>query len=140
MFIFKEPVNHEVWLEARSNDIGDIEKGLYKETYFQLFRMTDHSSIDIGRTCLAPMPGCCGVVISYNTFLNKDSRHSGLSDPFRKLKENLAKHLGYTLMIATTQASNVPAAGNFIKSKYNVVKTFVNKRTNNLLWLGIKEL
>lgn len=94
----------------------------------------------IGHFYFSPMPGCCGIIVSHHTYLNRDKRSSGFSEPFRNLKEELAKKLGYTRMIATTQMDNVPGVKNMFKSKYRIVDTFTNKRTGNLLGLGIKRL
>lgn len=138
--------NQNVWLEARTNDPEFYEdlvvegKGLRKETSFDLYRVTDHGEFMIGGFALAPMPGCCGIVVSCYTFLKEENRGQGLSDPFRKLKHKLAKDLGYTMMIATTQMKNIPAVGNMLKSKYNIFKVFRNKRTDNEIGIGIKEL
>lgn len=149
MFVFKHRVNDNVCLEARTPAIEDeymkpeyAEKGLdgLGTIGFEILRVTNHSEYVVGRTYLTQMPGCCGIVISHQTTLKEENRHSGLSDPFRELKNELAKHFGYTLMMATTRVDNIPACSNLFKSKYKVLKTFLNKRTNNYLWLGIKEI
>lgn len=116
------------------------EKGFTEEALFEVFRVTPDSEILIGHTFFSPFPGCCGIVVSHGTYLTEKSRHSGLSDPFRKLKENIARECGYTCMVATTQMSNIPAVGNFFKSRYKFVQTFTNKRTGNLLGVGMKIL
>ena len=133
----------KIYLTAESENTNlekDYEKGLCKSEQFFIYRINGESKRNIGRTWLAPMPGCCGVVVSFGTYLEEISRNSGLSEPFRDLKKDLAKSLGYTLVIATTQMNNIPAVGNMIKSKYTIVKTFTNKRTNNLIGFGIKDL
>ena len=112
------------------------EKGLFSEAYF-VFKV---GNLVLGSFRMSPMPGCCGVVISHDTHLNPQHRNSGYSDRFRELKEALAKHLGYSVVIATTQMHNLPAVGNMYKSKYNMVDTFKNSRTNNLIGIGIKHL
>lgn len=116
------------------------EKGFEETLTFEIFRVSENSEILVGETSFSPFPGCCGIVVSHNTFLTERTRHSGLSNSFRKLKEHIARETGYTKMIATTQMSNIPAVGNFFKSRYRFVETFVNKRTNNLLGIGIKTL
>lgn len=142
-FIVKQEVANSVWLEARTpEDWPFNEKGLmdHHPQRFEVFRVTDHSEFNIGYTYFSPFPGCCGAVVSHHTYLNPDSRHSGLSEPFRKLKEKIAKEMGYPLMVATTDMENIPAVGNFFKSGYNIVQTWMNKRTGHLLALGIKKV
>jgi len=114
----------------------DPEKGLFSTAHFQ-FKV---GKLLLGSFRMSPMPGCCGVVISHETHLAPAYRNTGYSDRFREIKEALAKHLGYSVMIATTQMHNLSAVGNMYKSKYNMVDTFNNKRTNNLIGIGIKKL
>ena len=121
----------------------DPEKGLYKTTKFKFYSIGNYKGSELrelGYFYFSPMPGCCGIVISHDTFLNKNFRGSAVSDPFRKIKNELAKQLGYTVMIATTQMENLPGVGNMMKSGYKIPLTFTNKRTNNLLGLGYKVL
>lgn len=141
---FDLPDTVHVWLEARSEeDMQDLipeQKGLFNSVNFTLWRVTKDSEYEIGRFTLAPMPGCCGIVVSAHTYLNPNDRHKGLSNSFRALKHKLAKDLGYTVMIATSQTKDIPAFGNMLKSKYNIVNVFRNKRTTNDVAIGIKVL
>lgn len=145
MFVYNFELQY-VRLEARATeDIGwrleDSGKGIEKSIKFTLHRISSGvSEYEIGHFSLAPMPGCCGMVVSTDSFLNKDSRHSGLSEPFRQLKHKLAKDLGYTVMIATSQTKDISALANMLKSKYEIVKVFRNKRTTNDVGIGIKIL
>lgn len=119
-------------------DDTDLSKGLEHigEAYFNLY--SNENKRPVGNFRFSHMPGCCGMVVSHNTFLNRDFRGTMVSDGFRKLKEELAKELGYTMMIATTRMRDEPAVGNFRKSGYEIVRKFVNKRTNNELGIGLK--
>jgi hypothetical protein len=133
-----------VWLEARSiedvNDLISQKKGLFNSVNFQLWQVTPNSEDNIGRFTFAPMPGCCGIVVSAHTWLDVNSRHGWLSNSFRELKHKLAKELGYTVMIATSQTKDIPALNNMLKSKYNIAQVFRNKRTDNDVGIGIKLL
>jgi len=146
MSTYKFYVNDYLSLEARANNNEDIEelikdeKGLYKPVHFSLFRLNYMGEAYVGRFTLAPMPGCCGIVISTDTWLEPSARNSGFSDEFRKLKHKLAKDLGYSVMIATTQTKDIPAFKNMLKSNYEIVKVFRNKRTDNDIAIGVKTL
>lgn len=144
MFRYKYDLINGVWLEARTEQeisyLVEDSKGLRKTTNFSLWRVTNNSEFNIGRFSLSPMPGCCGIVVSHDTELTENNRHSGLSEPFRKLKHKLAKDLGYTVMIATTQTKNIPAFANMLKSGYKILDVFRNKRTSNDIGIGIKVL
>jgi len=148
MFKFEMQDQYVTWFvtteELYMEDHIEYQKGLYKETKFTFHSISNRQTPpepvarQLGYFYFSPMPGCCGIVVSHNTFLNTDCRGSGVSDPFRKIKNELAKALGYTVMIATTQMHNLPGVGNMIKSKYKIPLTFTNKRTSNLIGLGYK--
>lgn len=148
MLVFKEVVNshplYGVWLEARCDQLDEsaveLAKGLEKQANFQIYRVTATSEYLIGSTSMSPMPGCCGIVVSHFTKLTLENQGKGLSNPYRSLKENLAKALGYGLMIATTDMANFPAVGNMFKSKYNMIESFINPRTGHLVGVGVKKV
>jgi hypothetical protein len=96
----------------------------------------------LGDFSFAALPGCCGVVVSHDT-VRRGLLYEGnkyFSDNFRRIKEAFAKHLGYSVMIATTDMANLPAVGNMFKSNYKIVDTFSNARTDHLIGIGIKRL
>lgn len=140
MIIRGKPFGNNAYLEAEGalgEDAG--AKGLHSPVLFKVYRVSTSSRIEIGCTSMAPLPGCCGVVVSFHTYLNALNRHTGLSEEFRKLKRTMAEELGYSLMICTADMSNIPAVGNMLKS-YKVVSTFTNKRTGHLIGLGIAHI
>jgi hypothetical protein len=118
-----------------------IYKGLSGEdgpVFFKVDRVTGHSVIEIGGFAFHTFPWCGSVVISGGSYLTKETQHSGLSDPFRKLKENIARDLGFSMMVCTLDMANVPAIGNAMKSKYRI-ETFKGTE-GNLLGFGTKKL
>lgn len=142
MYSIEIAANHK--LEATvaffSENLGDGTKGLFGPVDFWIDSVAGDMRKRLGMTSFAPLPGCCGIVISYHTALEPQHRGNFYSDYFRQLKEKIAKEMGYSLMIATTQMENIPAVGNFFKSKYKFVETFTNSRTGNLIGLGVKKL
>lgn len=144
----QEVTTGQYWVSLVAKTAPDVdvdemikhEKGLFKDVMFTLVRRSANSEIEIGRFYLSPMPGCCGIVVVHGMWLNEKTRGQALSDPIRKLKTDLCKALGYSQMIATTRMDQIPAVGNFFKSKYNIVKTFTNRRTDNLLAIGLKDI
>lgn len=143
MFTYEYKVNDAVVLKAKSKNLYPeaLVSGLGGQTaVFELFRCTVDTEFPIGSFSFTEMPGCCGIVVSHATYLTEQTRHSGLSDSFRGLKEALAKELGYSLMLATTIMTLPASVGNMIKSKYKIDNVFVNKRTGNNIGLGIKKL
>lgn len=147
MFKFEIKDEFYTWYAQTDNKFVNEDhedgKGLFNETRFEFYYLRNQAGskpTTLGGFYFSPMPGCCGIVVSHNTFLHIPFRNSNISDKFRQLKTELAKKLGYTIMIATTQMDNLPGVGNMIKSKYKMPVTFINKRTNNLIGLGYKVL
>ncbi len=103
--------------------------------------LTGDYNFSIGVCYLQALPGCCGVVVVSNVWTH--SKGNGIppsSDVFRECKEKLARDLGYSVMIATNDMSNIPSVCNMLKSKYRYADTFINKRTGHLVGIGIKKL
>lgn len=133
-----------IWAKLDSEFVKD--KGLEGTTkfhisqYYKHYKTQEEQRTEIGYVYFSEMPGCCGVVVVHNMFLFTQYRGSQFSDPVRRVKEKLARELGYSLMIATTRMDQIPAVQNMFKSKYTIATTFCNKRTNNLIGLGFKKV
>lgn len=80
------------------------------------------------------------VLVSSQTFVIPKWRRSPASQKFRLLKADVARSLGCQLLIATADASDVPAYKNLLKSGYNVSHVFVNKQTGHPVAFGTKAL
>ena len=119
-----------------------MEKGLDHTgtCQFGIFIKQYKEEEKIGHFMLTQLPGCCGVVVIHNMYLNKDFRGGVLSNTIRNGKHKLCHILGYTCAIATTKMSDIPAVKNMFKSRYSIVDTFTNRRTNNLIGIGVKKL
>lgn len=126
-----------------------LDKGLYDTLWCNVIRTKEEKPVldddafyklIIGSFAFSPMPGCCGLVVSHGTWRDKRTiaEFSKDSDMFRECKTALAKKLGYSAMIATTQMKEVASVLNMVKSGYHIERTFTNKRTSNLLGVGIK--
>lgn len=114
------------------------EKGLESEVLF--IAKTTYNDAKVGHFRFSPMPGCCGVVVSHDTHVVPEWRGSGASRHFREIKDLVARELGYSCVVMTTQMHNVPAVKNMFNRGFKVAGTFNNKRTNNLLALGWKHV
>lgn len=114
-------------------------KGLLVPTKFSVYPswITDGP---LGTFKLAPMPGCCGVVVSTETEIPVLYRGRGFAKVLQAAKEMLASKLGYSMMIATVQMENIPELVSAVHAEWKIEKTFTNKRTKRLLGLLIKEL
>jgi hypothetical protein len=114
-------------------------KGLWHTVKFSLYPSWN-SDGPLGHFLLAPMPGCCGVVISTDTWIRPERRGQGFSKAMQAAKAHIATLLGYTLMLATIQMENIPELKSALGNGWKVDRTFTNKRTGKLLAVITKEL
>ena len=125
-------------------DSDFVEKGLKKPAKFSVFRLhypdLNKGENECGHFVLAPMPGCCGVVVSTDSYINPKWRGGALSKPMHNIKEKAAKALGYTTMIATVQARNYPEVVGASNSGWRFLHTFRNKRTSNDIGIMVKDI
>jgi len=125
---------------GKKNDQDLLEggKGLDNTEQFTFGYMNEDKPFTCGSFNFSPMPGCCGIVVSHYTLLHAAHRGTIASQQFRVVKRDLARALGYSCIIATTQMQDVRAVKNMFKSGYDIRHTFTNTRTNNLLGIGVK--
>lgn len=115
------------------------KKGLDEPALFQVNSTKSPNSL-FGQFKLAPMPGCCGVVVSTESYIVPTYRGSAFSESFHAIKEHVAKQLGYSLMLATIQTRNIPEIVGASKAKWKIVHCFRNKRTTNDIGVALKEI
>lgn len=95
----------------------------------------------IGGFTFSTMPGCCGVVVSTNSYILDGLRGDKvLGRIFHKLKEHVARELGYSKMIATVQALNLPEVIGGSKAGWKLAEPFRNKRSGNDIFFMFKDL
>ncbi len=116
------------------------EKGLLQGESFSVYNPVGEAKLTVAVFRFEPLPGCCGVVVSTASYINTEWRGSWVGPEFHKLKEELAKNFGYSLLLATTQLSNIPEVVSSSKARWRIVKTFLNKRTSRELGVMMKNL
>ena len=89
---------------------------------------------------LIQMPGCCGICISTGTYINPEFRGKGVNIILNNFRIDIAKHLGYGLLMCTDLKSNTPQMKTLDKNGWKHVHEFNNPRTGNILNVTIKEL
>jgi hypothetical protein len=114
-------------------------KGLLVPTKFSVYPSWLTNG-PLGAFKLAPMPGCCGVVVSTETEIFTQHRGQGYAKILQVAKEMLARKFGYSMMLATIQMDNIPELVSAMHAGWKVEKTFTNNRTKHLLSLLTKEL
>lgn len=89
---------------------------------------------------LMEMPGCCGVVISFNSNVVYSHRKKGIGAMLSRYRTNLCKRLGYTIIIATDQRKNKAQRKILSQNKWRTAFSFVNQRTENNLNFSYRQL
>jgi hypothetical protein len=121
------------------------EKGLEKSTEFMVF-LTPAFDPETGlkdmygRFTFATLPGNCGIVVSTDTWIAEKWRRQGSAARLHKIKDIIARQLGYSLMLSTTISTNMPQVVSAAKAGWKFVDHFKNGRTNNQCLIGIKHL
>lgn len=82
---------------------------------------------------LVQMPGCCGICISTNSFVSPEFRQLGLGKLLNQFRIELARMLGYGLLICTDRVSNMPQQKILKANGWSGISTFVNPRTSNII-------
>jgi len=89
---------------------------------------------------LSTFPGCCGIMISHNTYVDPIYRKKGISKILQTLKEEIAIETGFSLLLAVDLENSI--SKDFLpKFKwYEIGKRFKNKRSGNELLLFAKNV
>lgn len=94
----------------------------------------------VSRFKLIQMSGCCGICISTGTYVNPEFRGKGVNIILNNFRIDIAKHLGYGLLMCTDLKSNTPQMKTLDKNGWKHIHEFKNPRTGNILNVTIKEL
>jgi hypothetical protein len=89
---------------------------------------------------LIQMPGCCGICISTGVGVCANYRRKGLNKLLNQMRINIAKFLGYGILMCTDVIANTAERKTLEANGWKPIYGFKNPRTNNLLHVTIKEL
>lgn len=117
--------------------LGGAEKGLLSLAQFSV---KDLHGKQIGGFCLSPFPGNCGIVVSHYAYVEHKRQGAGNGSLLAALREKLAKALGYTIITATVECTNIKQIAIMLKRGWKVEKTFKNKRTEHDCFVWTKLL
>jgi hypothetical protein len=100
--------------------MGDKSKDVY----------TEYIRDQYGSGRLTQLPGCCGVVVSHNSFIYTKSKRQGHGDRLHKLRVSKAIDKKFGVMIATVLEDNHIEQKILINNDWFLVHTFKNPKTN----------
>lgn len=90
---------------------------------------------------LVQQTNCCGILVSTQTYVEKEYRGQHMAQDMMPLKAAIARHFGYSMMMATVNISGNPAEAHILeKDGWRQVQEFVNSRTTNRVGVFTKAL
>ena len=86
----------------------------------------------VAKFSMAPLPGCCGVCVSYHAQIETQFRRRGIGGILLEVREDAAERAGYTVVLATVLTSNEEERNLLRRHSWQEVgEAFKNKRTGN---------
>lgn len=106
-------------------DLNGVEFGIYiKEVY----------SNEIANFQVCQLPGCCGVAVSYDAFVNTPHRRKGIGTILNQFRIEWAKQANYGLLICTDIEYKNGAQEKIMKKNgWGELIDFVNPKTKNIV-------
>lgn len=89
---------------------------------------------------LIQMVNCCGIMVSTVARVDEEYRHRGLGTLLNKLRMDIARDLGYTILLCTDIIKNEYQRKILAKNKWEDIFKFVNKKTNNEIAISVIKL
>jgi hypothetical protein len=84
---------------------------------------------EVVRFSLEQLPGCCGVLVSYHVEVRKKYQNKGINSYLQGIREQIARHNGYTMLMCTTTLDNLAEIHILKTHGWTCDSAFVNKRT-----------
>lgn len=85
---------------------------------------------------LYEMPHCCGILVSCNAYVQPSFRGKRVGTLLNNLRQEIARAMGYTVMICTDIARNTPQRKLLKTNGWKDILEFKNKRTGNTILLS----
>ena len=89
---------------------------------------------------LTPLPGCCGILVSHDTFVMPSHQGQGIGTAMMKAKICIAQDLGFSRLLATVRSDNGTELHLLRKAGWVRTDEFVNKRTNHPIECWVLDL
>jgi hypothetical protein len=104
------------------------------------FSLSIRSTQPIARFSLAQLHGCCGVCVSYHSMVYPPFRNIGVGSVLNKMRFEIAKYLGYGILMCTDVVANLPQRKILENNGWEEVHRFINPRTDNKVSIHVINL
>src|SRR3990172_12791474 len=78
----------------------------YTKPFMLALTATACDKTKVAQFTLSQLPGCCGIAVSTETYVDPNFRRQGLGTMLLQVKEALAREFGFSLLLATVKLSN----------------------------------
>lgn len=85
----------------------------------------------VGIFSIMQLPGCCGICLSYHAQTSRFYKNKGIGTILNKMRIEMAKELGYGIMMCTDIKGNEPQEKILTKNGWKSIFSFNNPRTSN---------
>ena len=89
---------------------------------------------------LHPMINCCGICVSTKSNVSQKYRKKGLGTLLNSIRIDIARYNDYSLLLCTDIEINIPQRKILKANGWKDIYSFINKRTNNKVYLTIINL
>lgn len=85
---------------------------------------------------LYPMINCCGICVSTSAVVREDWQHKGLGTALNRARIEIARQLGYGLLLCTDIEKNTYQRTILARNGWQDLHSFVNPRTKNRVYVS----
>lgn len=86
---------------------------------------------------LYQMKNCCGICVSTAAMVHHAYRKQGLGLILNQIRMDLARIMGYSLLLCTDVVKNTPQQKILSANKWKLIHRFVNQRTKNEIGIHV---
>jgi len=124
--------------------LDSLVRGYYEDCLFKVksnkLPGDSYDDFEIAQFRLFQLPGCCGVCVPSGAWTSAKYRKKGINTLLNKFRIELARHMGYTILLCTDTNANVPSKKTLAKNGWKDIYQFKNKRSNNIVDISFIDL
>jgi hypothetical protein len=130
--------------DRRPKPLEELPESKYDSGYNASFevRKADNNSYSgrISYWYMKELHKCCAVVVSCGVSVSSYYQNRGFGTLLNNLRIEIAKRMGYSLMMCTDREKNVPQRKILAKNGWKDVCSVHNKRTGNNVFVSVIDL
>ena len=139
--LLKTDIKIFIWLDNKDVELTNHNLIYIKNNSNGLeFKIVNIESELVSKFKLIQMIGCCGICVSTKVFVYNNFRNKGVNIILNNFRIDIAKKLGYGILLCTDISSNLAEVKTLNKNSWEHIYNFKNPRTKNNINISIKKL